>query len=163
VARQGEKRERELRRLERLATDPTTTQVSAAMLGAQSLADRLGTARYHDELVTEYRRLLRRGLDEQVYRGQATVEGDVRSLAAILGFLGAGPRDVIELHTRTLRRLLRAADGVESEAAVEEGRVLVLRLMGRLVAYYRDRSVGSRPGRAPATGSTAESTREGGS
>ncbi len=144
-ARRGEERERELRRMERLAADGGTTSVSAEMLGARSVADHMGE-RYDDELVGEYGRIIRKSMDEQAFRGDETVAEDLRSLAAVLGYLGAGPRDVIELHTRCLREVVRAAPPSLASAAVEEGRVLVLQLMGRLAAYYRDRSIGSGSG-----------------
>lgn len=154
LARQGEARERELRRLERMALDQrSTTSVSAAMLGDRSVADRLGPERYDAELVDEYRRIIQRSLEEQAYRGQETVDSDLRSLAAVLGFLGAGPRDVIDLHTRSMRGLVEHEDPALVSGAVEEGRVIVLQLMGRLASYYRDRSVGGPRGdRTPSTG-----------
>lgn len=143
VAKQGEARERELRRMERMASEGRTTSVSASMLGDHSVADRLGS-RYVTELVEEYSRIVRRSLDEQAYRGDNMVDDDLRSLAGVLGFLGAGPRDVIELHTNCMRRLVRELDSTRATATLEEGRVMVLQLMGRLVAHYRDRSIGSR-------------------
>lgn len=141
-ARAGESRERELRRLERMSAESSTTSISAAMLGDQTVAQRLGD-RYEPELVAEYRRILDRMLDEQAYRGGETTESDLRSLAGVLGFLGAGPRDVIELHTTAVRQLVRDADPTRAGAVVEEARVAVLQLMGRLVGHYRDRSIGA--------------------
>lgn len=139
-ARRGQERERELRRMERLAAEQTTTSVSAAMLGAGSVAARLGDD-YEHELVAEYSRILRRSLDEQAFRGEETVDDDVRSLAGVLGYLAATPRDVVELHSTCLRRVVSANEHVAASAVVEEARVVVLQLMGRLAAWYRDRAV----------------------
>ncbi len=159
LARQGEARERELRRLERLASDQqSTTTVSAAMIGDQSVAQRLGPTRYDQDLVREYLRILRRSLDEQAYRGQDTVDADLRSLATVLGFLGAGPRDVIDLHTRSLREAVDSLDGLRATGVVEEGRVVVLQLMGRLVSYYRDRAVGTARGNSTTTPADKDQT-----
>ncbi len=153
AARRGEERERELRRLERMATDSPRLSVSAAMLGAGSLEDRMG-ARYEEEIVTEYARILAVALEEQAFRGVSQVSRDLRSLASVLGFFGAGPRDIVELHSRCLRQQLTVLDHARAAPAVEEGRVLVLQLMGRLVTYYRERSIGgtrqSNPGGAHA-------------
>lgn len=142
-ARAGQERERELRRLERMGTEQGgTMSVSAAMLGDRSVAERLGS-RYDEELVEEYLRILELLMEEQAYRVDRSTSEDLRSLAVVLGFLGAGPRDVIELHTRAMRRLTAEADAGRAAGAVEEGRVAVLQLMGRLVGYYRERAIGS--------------------
>lgn len=157
-ARHGEERERELRRMERLSADAGgTTSISAAMLGDRTVAQRLGP-RYESELVVEYRRILQHALDEQAYRGDETNQDDLRSLANVLGFLGAGPRDVIELHTMTLRRLAADADPNLMSALAEEGRVAVLQLMGRLAAFYRDRSIGA--GRSAERGATPDTVQK---
>lgn len=158
-ARRGQERERELRRMERLAGQSTTT-VSAAMLGSESVAQRLGD-RYEDELVAEYSRILRRSLDEQAFRVEGTVDTDVRSLASVLGYLGASPRDVVELHSTCLRRLVHDDDSIAASAMVEEARVVVLQLMGRLAAWYRDRAVIASRGdaRASSTGREAPDAR----
>lgn len=142
-ARKGQERERELRRLERMSQDTATTGVSAHLLGAMPVSERLGPR--NAELVVEYSRILDEALDAQAYRGANRVQSDLRSLAGVLGFLGAGPRDVIELHTRCLRAHITEVDPVRASAAIEEARVIVLQLMGHLVSHYRGRSLGGRP------------------
>ena len=54
----------------------------------------------------------------------------------------AGPRDVVELHTTALKRRLSSAGVEQAEAYTEEGRLLVLELMGNLVSYYRVYTLG---------------------
>ncbi len=161
AARRGEERERELRRLERMAADGARTSISAAMLGSGTVAERLGV-RYEEEIVTEYRRIMDLALEEQAFRGISAVTEDLRSLASVLGYFGAGPRDVVELHSQCLREQIKELDPVRGSAAVEEGRVLVLQLMGRLVSYYRGRSMGTlRDKNQSSGGSPADDTKDG--
>ncbi len=61
-----------------------------------------------------------------------------------LGMLNAGPRDVIELHKAAIAR---KADGRATRRTIrliEEGRLLILQLMGQLVSFYRALSWGLR-------------------
>ena len=58
--------------------------------------------------------------------------------------LSAGPRDVIDLHVSALQQRLDQAGREEAAALVEEGRLLVLELMGYVVTYYRSYTLGVR-------------------
>jgi circadian clock protein KaiB len=86
-------------------------------------------------------RLMRSGLSDRL-----------RALANELGFLNAGPRDVVELHAGALRSRIESVTPQRAQAYVEEARVVVLELMGYLVAYYRTSRTESRRvhgGRSP--------------
>lgn len=50
----------------------------------------------------------------------------MRALASRIGYLGAGPRDVVELHTYMLRAKMREAPAERAQTLIEETRVLVL-------------------------------------
>jgi len=63
-------------------------------------------------------------------------------LAEQIGFLQAGPRDVIDIYTEALRGKTDKTTSTKTEAFVEEGRFLVLELMGYLVSFYRTHSFG---------------------
>ena len=61
-----------------------------------------------------------------------------------LGRLKAGPRDVVEIHTIALKD--KGNNNVphpKTQAFMEEGRLLVLELMGHLVSYYRNHLMGN--------------------
>lgn len=137
-ARRGEARERELRRVERLAGDHPL-RATAAMYGNEALADR-DPAR-SDDLRREYARLLDEALEVRVFDAPPPTE-DLRSMAAVLGFLGATPRDVVSLHTAALRGRLAASGTERAQAYLEEARVSVLELMGHLTSWYRNRAMG---------------------
>jgi hypothetical protein len=59
-----------------------------------------------------------------------------------MGFLKASPRDVIELHTRTLREKNKDVTLAKAQMYVAEGRLMVLELMGYLTSFYRKYYIG---------------------
>ena len=69
----------------------------------------------------------------------------LRELADRLGAVRAGPRDVVDLHTVVLRQRLATATVEQAAAYGEEGRLLLLELMGDLVSYYRGYALGVSP------------------
>jgi len=72
----------------------------------------------------------------------------LNAIADRLGLLGAGPRDVIELHKGALAPRVEGRDSRAARRAlnyIEEGKLLVLKLMGQLVMFYRSLSWGTKP------------------
>lgn len=129
-----ERHERELRSIERLS-EPRGAKTTARAFGVEPLS-RAVPDRFH-ELVAAYQELLDLALEQRTYRVDNKLPDRLRALAEELGFLHAGPRDVIELHASALRGRIADAAPRKAQAYVEEARVLVLELMGYLVAYYR--------------------------
>lgn len=134
--RAEEQRQAELRAVERLAApSDRTAAVTARSFGmlpvSQAAPERFA------ELTERYAALLDRALEQRVYRVEHRLSDGLRELADELGFLRAGPRDVVELHTVALRGRIEQATPQRSQAYVEEARVAILELMGHLVAYYR--------------------------
>lgn len=142
------------RTLERLAATPATP-VTARHFGRELL--RTGAPDVFGELVDHYAELLDRALEERVFRMEHLVGDELRILASELGFLRAGPRDVIEIHTHALARRSPEVGFARAQAYSEEGRWMALELMGHLAAHYRSQAGatprrGGRPdakGRAP--------------
>lgn len=93
-------------------------------------------------LAPGYAALLERALDERTYHGGRGVSAEVRTLAERLGDAGAGPREVIELHTIALQSRQVTLSPPRWRSLVEESRVVLLELMGGLVLYYRRRTPG---------------------
>lgn len=138
-AQQAGTRERELRRMERLAA--ASTSVTATTFGVGPLRQR--DEGVWGEVVAEYRQILRSALRERAFRVAPTATDDLTSLAQVLGFQGATPRDVVELHTEGLKAEIAASRPGLAQPLVEEGRLLVLELMGTVLTYYRGRAVRS--------------------
>lgn len=61
----------------------------------------------------------------------------INNLASRMGARNAGPRDVVDVHRAALRAKLDAEPTRKVREYNEEGRLLILRLMGHLLSYYR--------------------------
>lgn len=135
-ARRVEQLERELAELERLAASPAP----AAGRGPQPLPLREGHPDDFANLVDRCGDLLDRALQQQKYRIEHDVSAALQELGDRLGALGAGPRDVVEVYGAALKARSAGAIAARARAYLEEGRLLVLELMGHLVSYYRGRT-----------------------
>jgi hypothetical protein len=145
--RQDLVREEELAAFERMAAPPSTSAITAQLFGATALHDRAPLE--HSDIVECYGSLLDTALHRKAYRGQGEgLAEDLRVLAERLGDLGAGPREVTEVHARALRRAVRGVTAAKTQALLSEGRLLALELMGNLASYYRRRTRGPVRGRS---------------
>jgi hypothetical protein len=81
-------------------------------------------------------------LRQRVYKEEHDLSAKLRQIAYRLGFLKAGPRDVIDIYTLTLKQILADLPPAKTQVYIEEGRLMVLELMGYLVSYYRSSAVG---------------------
>ncbi|CAA9212715.1 MAG: response regulator receiver modulated serine phosphatase [uncultured Chloroflexi bacterium] len=129
-----ERQERELAAIERLSSPPRAA-ITGQTFGLAALRE--GAPDLFAGLVEDYARLLDLALEQRGYRVEHDLSGRLRDIAERIGFLAGGPRDVVEVHTTALHQRLRSATPQRAQALVEEARVLVLELMGRLVSYYR--------------------------
>lgn len=135
----AEQLERELHSLERLSASKTAT--TAQMLGLMPLRQII--PKLFSKMLQRYGGLMELALEQQAYRVEHDISESLRSIAEELGDLKAGPRDVVELHSSALKRKTAATSHAKAQAYVEEGRLMMLELMGYLVSYYRTYSLGS--------------------
>lgn len=70
-------------------------------------------------------------------------------LADRLGALNAGPRDVIDLHRLTIADVVTGQPPLKAEAFIDEGRLVLIQLMGYLASFYRSLTWGGRRAAAP--------------
>ncbi len=133
----------EVAALERLA-GPLRTQVTADTYGLTTLRESAPTV--FDQLVAEFGRLLSRMMDRRGFRVDLPVSDGVRDLGEQVGRLGGGPRDVIDVYRAALEVARHGVAPAKARVYIEEGRLLVLELMGQLVSFYRCRA--HPPGRA---------------
>jgi FixJ family two-component response regulator len=133
------RQERELRILDQMSRS-VPVPVTAGRFGAAPLRESLPDV--FDDLLAGYAELIELAFEQRIYKVDRLVSEALRRLADRLGALRAGPRDVVELHTVGMRRRLATATAEQAEAYAEEGRLLVLELMGHLVSYYRGFSLG---------------------
>jgi signal transduction histidine kinase len=135
--------EDELSAFESMAAPASISSVTAQLFGATPLCERAPLE--HSDIVEQYASMLEAALHRKAYRGggEGLTEA-LRILAERLGDLGAGPREVTDVHARALRRAVRGATPTKTQALLAEGRLLALEMMGNLASYYRRRA------RAPA-------------
>jgi DNA-binding NarL/FixJ family response regulator len=137
--RLSKQRDREMRSLERLSGTQQTA-VTAQLYGLAPLSQTLPDL--FAELVAHYGELLEMALEQQAYRVEYDVPGKLQLFADRLGVLRATPRDVIEIHATALKQTGSGATHQKIVALMQEGRLLVLELMGYLTTYYRNYAMG---------------------
>ncbi len=93
-------------------------------------------------LVDTYIQILDLVLDQKTFRVEHPISQRLRALAEQLGFLKAGARDVVELHTFALRKKGETESVMKTKVYAAEGRLIVLELMGYLATYYRKYFIG---------------------
>ena len=96
-------------------------------------------ARSPDEFAamqTQYESLLDAYLEATGF-GRTPPRRPISSLADQIGRLGGGPRDVIDVHLRSVTNKCRDVHPKREYAYAMEGRLLALDVMGFLVDYYR--------------------------
>lgn len=119
----------------------------AALSGAAAGQPRVGeeSAASRDRLRASYEDLLDRAVEQRTYRLEDRVTASVRELAGELGAMRAGPRLVVEIHAEAIKGRIAQQTPQRAAAILEEGRLLLVRLLGALVQYYRERLLASRP------------------
>lgn len=129
----------EVTALEQLTAITPATTLTARLFGVAPLHER--APQEYWPLFERYAALLDRALDRQTYRDLPdTLTDDLRGIADQLGALGAGAREVAELHGRALRQRTRGATVAKAQALTNEGRIVAFELMGHLLSYYRRRA-----------------------
>ena len=130
---------KEIASLQELARSPATS-ASAQALVLGSLHE--NNPELFGELVERYSVVLEHALEQRAYKVEHDLGGALHAITETLGALRAGARDVIEIHTAALAQKHRTSGPARAQAYTEEGRLLLLELMGRLVAHYLPYALG---------------------
>lgn len=91
-----------------------------------------------EDLVQRFQNLLNRAFEQRTHKIADSLSDDLRHLADYLGTMRVGPREVMDLYLTALKRATNTAPSPKVQAYTEEGRILILELMGYLVTFYRD-------------------------
>jgi hypothetical protein len=146
---QARQREREMEREQRHIKDLQAELEHYRNIGSSSSSLPVGEGMYggmplakvarpsFDRLAEAYGRALEQSLETRALKVDHHIPEQLRVLASDLGFLGAGPRDVVELHQETLESITRELSSIKAQALIKEGRFVVLEVMGNLVSFYR--------------------------
>lgn len=113
----------------------SSTAITAQIMGLADLANNVSLA--FDEIVAEYGDILEGAVQRLVFEEKDDTSARLQELATRLGFLKAGPRDVILVHKTALRNKANEGHPARFGAYLEEGRMMVIELMGHLTTYYR--------------------------
>lgn len=158
VARYAIERYRIQRRLEELRTKkerevemaklgtlcgPSTLSTTLKSLSSAPLAE--ARPKEFKAEIEKYVVLLDRLLNANSADEKSALTEETHGLADRLGALNTGPRDLVEIHKAALSQKFGSRFITDTDASIEEGRLLLLQLMGHLVSYYRRLSWGRRP------------------
>ncbi len=136
---QQKQQEQEFKELEHLISS-SVTSITARMFGVQAVRESVPDI--FNEMVQTYGDLLDLALEQKAYKVEHNISERLRVLADKLGFLKASPRDIIDIHTTTLREKNQDVTLAKAQAYVSEGRLMVLELMGYLASFYRKYYIG---------------------
>jgi YesN/AraC family two-component response regulator len=89
------------------------------------------------QFLLRYEELLDLALDQRAFKVDHRLSDKLRALSKRLGQLRAGPRDLVEIHSMALKKKVAGTTPNRKQAAAEEGRLMLLELMGYLTTYYR--------------------------
>lgn len=127
---------RELSSLEDMSGSPKVG-VTANTFGLLSLSR--ADPEIFEDLAVRLKQVLEMALEERMYRVERRISSHLRSVAQRLGVLRVGPRDVIDLYLTALNRLTAGLSRQKVAAYTDEGRLILVELMGYLTTFYRDR------------------------
>lgn len=132
-------RERELSSMELLSTPPGT-RIAAGYYGTRPVRE--GQPKIFQRFVQTYEEFLDEALENRIYKANNGEGGGMheklRDLGVSLGRLRCGPRDVVEVHSTAIKNKTRGVPPPKVKAYMEEGRLIVLEVMGYLADFYRN-------------------------
>lgn len=137
--REQERSEREQAAFERLLA-PSRTAITAQFYGAHELPE--SAPQLHAELIARYGRLLEAHFSSASREGDRAMSRELQVMSESLGLMYAGPRDVIRIHQDALRLYTTTATDSVARAMGNEGRLMLVELMGYLMAWYRRQATG---------------------
>ena len=132
-------RKREISCLEEYS-DLTSTATTASSLGVVPLSQNNYQA--FQGVVEELQEMLDQSMEQTVYKVSHNLSDKQRKLAERLGILRAGPRDVVQAYIQAIQERTKGQPKKMIRAYTDEGRLLLIELMGYLAAYYYNQSLG---------------------
>ncbi len=148
LAAEAEMLREQVRQMER-----ELTNVDALSRPEDAVRSRLSSLRQRLPEVFEYAlhrygSLLDEALQSRIHRTQLPPRA-LRELGEFLGSGWATPRDLIDIHLQAIRQRSAQSPPKKLQAYVEEGRLLLLELMGHLASFYRSLAIGELASRPP--------------
>lgn len=91
-------------------------------------------------MVNAYRQLIDLAIEQRIYKIERENKLKQRMYANELGFLKAGPKDLIKIHTTFFKTLDGKLNSKKAAIYHEEARIILLAVMGYLVSFYRNKN-----------------------
>ncbi len=129
----------EIQFFKRLA-DPGKTDMTAKLFGMGPLREILPEV--FDELVDQYSLIMDHALEKRTYKVKHDISEGLLEMGENLGVLKAMPRDAVEIYASALSKKQGQSTSQKFKAYAEEGRFMLIEMMGYLTAYYRRYAVG---------------------
>jgi len=133
LKQQAEQLKRDLEYLDRYSRPPAP--VTANLFSSPNL--QTSAPEEFASLVEQFGTTLDQAIQQQLYKVEYDTSAQLKRQAQNLGFLRAGPRDVVELHAAALKGKTSGLSPLKARYYIEEGKTLLIELMGFLAAYYR--------------------------
>ena len=127
--------EREMESLARLS-GPVPASVTASTFGLKPIGE--AAPEHIERLTAKYQAVVNAALEKELMKDAPEITTELRQIARELAFLNAGPRDVVDLHVKTLKAMIDASTSARTKPLLETGRMVVVELMGYLVDFYRN-------------------------
>ncbi len=95
------------------------------------------------EFGMQYKKVLVSSLERRAYKVEYNISSMVRELAIALGKQTIRPRELVRLHLLVIEQSVMKLPVVKRKAYENEGRIILLELMGYLATFYRDNLITS--------------------
>lgn len=127
-----EQKAEEIKALEAMDNVPSKERNSKSLIGSAPI--------YYADLIMRYEGFLDASLEQRIYRQErGDISEGVRAFTAELARFGAGPREIVEIHSAALEHRLKGQNEARAQAYLEEARLLLLETMGSMVQTYRSK------------------------
>lgn len=93
------------------------------------------------ELTDKYAEIIERAVEARIYKTGAADTDLRKDFASRLGFLKAGPKDLVRIHSLFFSKTDRDISTRKLAFFHEEARFILLEIMGYLVTIYRNRNI----------------------
>lgn len=93
------------------------------------------------EFTNQFERLLEQSLENKTFKPDVDCSKDLYALSKDLGSFNSGPRDAIDIYLSALKKKNDENPKPKIKEYAEEGRQLILELMGFLVSFYRSLAI----------------------
>jgi CheY-like chemotaxis protein len=129
--------ENQIREVEALDKLPKSSRakITEQLMGIKSMREN------SEETFKEYShkmtKIMDMAVEARMYKTDYDITSKLRDFAEELGYSFAGPQDVVEIYSYALKGKMKISSQEASQIFLEEGRVLLIRVMGYLVTFYR--------------------------